>query len=513
MPDIPPLLYTFLWYCFAPIRWILTNNVPFSGFSILKYFALCSIMVYVILFLSLLSFNRFKHPFWSRLPAFHLHALMYGWWWFPVGIIPFDYTSKQHTLHSPYSKWYIQDIPNARHSSYHLYSFQQLTQSKSHNTIIHDCITLLSHHFLPTSSSMHFSVSEHSLISTLKHPHARLGLLYGEQFHTTNGVKPLHAMVSFSPLRIRIRHCTNKPWEKIDGMYVDHLCVKRTQRKRGLVPRLTYTTMVNLMKSKETAKYSSLLFRKEGTSSIFDMGILPNVQYPVYQTSFFALHKLFQTTHSPYQLFDILPKTYQVLPMNIQHLIAVLRTIQGRMTNPKTLMVSYEYETIVAQLGKNMWVYGLMDEVSNEPIAVYVWRFSDMWRGDTPSMELVCSLWLGKGTSVDHPLFYSGFRQACACIHQVMNKVELGQREKRENETFQKSSELSSTQEKNENETFQHNIDFWIHDANDNCFIIQQLLLCQHRGVPIFSEISNVSWFWCGLALRPFSKQQVVVLI
>ena len=46
---------------------------------------LYAIMIIILILITLYLYYKFKHPFWSRQPVFHIHNLLY--WYDPPGII------------------------------------------------------------------------------------------------------------------------------------------------------------------------------------------------------------------------------------------------------------------------------------------------------------------------------------------------------------------------------------------------------------------------------------------
>ena len=46
---------------------------------------LYAIMIIILILITLYLYYKFKHPFWSRQPVFHIHNLWY--WYDPPGII------------------------------------------------------------------------------------------------------------------------------------------------------------------------------------------------------------------------------------------------------------------------------------------------------------------------------------------------------------------------------------------------------------------------------------------
>lgn len=531
------ILYPVLWILVAPIRWCMmsmfntihnrnSNQNTYLVYSFAKI-ALILCIAYSILYLLLVAYVRITHPVWSRLPAFHVYNLLRGWWWYPPGVLSFDYTSKEHTRISPYCDWVQEDYVKYR-------VLDGESAQETHPDIVKDVLSLLSKQYSSYSNTeLVYSPKPTSFCSTLVHPDSRVGVVYGDRLPSTRGVRPLLGVITFHPLRVRYRTIgriretlqSDHPWKALSVMYIDNLCIRRDSRKKDMLIKLGYTSIVRMMRDKQTRQYPIHLFKREGGyggSSWKALGIVPAYQTIAYGTTLDRLGKVFQkngnkektpkTQKDLISSFQILPRSFRIQEANIQQIQHVFRTLQTRTVRPKSLLITPEYAGLAAMLKENVWVHVLMDEVGHKALAMYVWRSTDMKNPQTDSpeliVELIASVWLGDTET--HPLYLSGFRESVAlCAKRYTDYIQ--------------STPNNTTSTPNPNPTPNPAIQFYLYDCSDTGYILGELFDVQKRmdtGIDtntiehssIFTEQCPIIWSWLGFAVPTIPKEQVVVI-
>ena len=523
-------LYPILWVMMTPIRWCVLcimriqtlqnqygDGSSFSIFGIFGKLLFIMVLAYSIIYLGLVAYVRITHPVWSRLPAFHVYNLLRGWWWwFPPGVLSFDYTSKEHTLYPPYSSWYQED-----YIKYRVLRGEDI--EKHHPETIRDVLSLLSRNYSSLNETeLIYAPKKETFCSTLTHPDSRMGVVYGDCLPSTRGLRPLLGCITFHPLRVRYRR--NQPkasatpatnptpitspkdtWKALRVMYIDNLCIKRDSRGKGMFSKLCYTSIVRMMRDKNTQTYPVHLFKREGGhagTSWKALGVIPAWQTVAYGTTLERLKKVFQKKQQNVDAkhaFQILPRSFRIQQANIQQIQDVFRRLQVRTIQPKSLLITPEYSALHAMLNKNVWIHVLMDEVAHQAIAMYAWRLTEMMNPEkenkrkngenntqeTPILELVASVWLGD--TVTHPLYFSGFRESLGvCAKQ------LGRSDGK----------------------------VFLYDCSDTTHMIRELLQYPYQNKEngndrfmAFTEQCPITWSWLGFAVPTIPKEQVVVIV
>lgn len=518
--SIHDTLYTLVWYLVAPIRILilcirspsvdtLTDCVSVNIFGKL---VLVLLLAYGFIYLVLLAYVRITHPVWSRLPAFHIYHLLRGWWWYPPGILSFEYTSKEHTKVPPYSDWLQDD-----YIRYRVIPGETLCQTP---TLLRDVLSFLSTQYSLLHDEMAYTPKKERFCAEVSHRDSRIGLVYGERLAHTRGFRPLLGVLTFSPLRVRYRHIQHHepspatvPWNALRVMYIDNLCIARGERGKGYFSKLCYTSIVRMMKDKETRTYPIHLFKREGTyrdnQGWRPLGVIPAWQTVAYGTTLERFHLYFREYPSS---FPRLPRSYRIQHATIHQVQQIFRELQKKTTSPKALLVAPEYASLSAMLGTSLWVHVLMDEFDHTPLAMYAWRLTDTTIKDTntPSriLELISSVWLGN--SLTHPLFLSGFRESVGTCAQ-----ELERKERPKEDTHHTNASPHPTSTK-----------LYLYDCSDTFSIVEEGQA--HSLHSSFSHVSRVSpsipstlftdtcpitWTWLGFAVPTIPKNQIVVLV
>lgn len=525
MTTVWETIYPVLWVLCIPVRWCIVSGTESSLSTSIYTFAKIALILciaYSIVYLLLVAYVRITHPVWSRLPAFHVYNLLRGWWWVPPGVLSFDYTSKEHTKIPPYSDWVQEDYVKYR-------VLNGETALETHPDTVKDIVSLLSKQYSSYSTmtpDLVYSPKQTSFCSTLAHTDSRVGVVYGDRLPSTRGVRPLLGVITFHPLRVRYRNIsrirgtpqsTDHPWKALRVMYIDNLCIRRDSRKKDMLIKLGYTSIVRMMRDKQTRQYPIHLFKREGGyggSSWKALGIVPAWKTTAYGTTLDRLGKVFQKNgnnkENPQKVwnpsFQILHRSFRIQEANIQQIQHVFRTLQTRTVRPKSLLITPEYAGLAAMLKKNVWVHVLMDEVGHKALAMYVWRSTDMKNPQTNSpdliLELIASVWLGDTET--HPLYLSGFRESVAlCAKQYTEYIQ--------------SMNLTPTPRP------KPAIQFYLYDCSDTVYILGELFDFQKRmdteigattieKQSIFTEQCPITWSWLGFAVPTIPKEQVVVI-
>lgn len=493
----------------------------------------------LVLYLLLLTWARIKHPVWSRLPAFHVYDLFRLWLWYPKGILSFSYTTPEHMYSSPYSKWYQEDYIRYRMISGDAITsdVSDLSGVSSSTTLLRDVCTFMRNHFSTRQSDEVYRPSITNLRAHLSHPDTRLCTVVDDPLPHTQNYRPIIGCVSFVPLRVRYRESTTgspgssrMKWNSLPTKMIDHLCIRTDSRKQGYFAKMCYTALVRQEKeykramqttptttnttttTQQPSRYNNVcLFRREGpgVDSWMSMGIIHGWTYKAYSTTFENMRTWF-LNHSTQ--FPILPRSYRIQEANLSQLRAIFHRLQARTVCPKQLLFTLEFESLVAlQKANHLWIHVLMDEHSHVPLAMYVWKWSEVWYRDNtrsntsnttntiPSIECLSTVWLGE--SETHPLWYSGFRESLGVVStRVQSLVQP-----------HVSSATSATQSPQKPQNYR----IWIHDVSDTTRMIREMHELHYTNgtnstTGVFDFESPIAWSWLGLAIPPIPKESIV---
>jgi hypothetical protein len=194
----------------------------------------------LILLVSCWLYIRFRFRFWSQQPVFHIYNL---WAWiYPYGLV-------QHAQ-PPMTKFYDTTVNHCQ--------FGELSAEKK-ELFYH----LINGHFMPHKREQ-YSPTRKAVFDYLK-GHAApvwISLLFDSQILADKGVNGLDTT------RRLIGAMTSRPIDMLlydkplSVSYVDYLCVHKSQRKKGVAPRVIYSHYRN---SRMKNSRDVFLFKREGT--------------------------------------------------------------------------------------------------------------------------------------------------------------------------------------------------------------------------------------------------------
>lgn len=394
------------------------------------------IILYIFTLSTILLFLRIRHPFWSKQPVFHLHTLLYGWWWFPRGIL---YPSGKVLSKRDHTRWMITDRLR--------YRFIHPSILKSYETNM--ILDLLDSHYLKDQDA-NYSPTLTNFESTNNDPNTRFSLYYGNILDGTD-LRKIYGLMTTRPLHIRKFNHESNQWIELKAGYVDYLCIHSKYRKQGIAEKMIYTHFVHSVnrstsssKSNKSNKHQPItfLFKREGhkAGSWWQMGVVPASSYMATGITLSQLSTIFrQGELFPNALdkktlgFPILPKSYSIVESNIAQFQECMRIVQLKTVNgaspvdnkPSKMLLLCSSLTSISKMleTKTLMIHILQDDIDHQPLAMYVWKQNeveyDLESGTSNpnpnlSIELQSAVWLSK--SHIHDLFYSGFRESVATL-------------------------------------------------------------------------------------------------
>lgn len=298
--------------------------------------------MYKLIFLFIISFIiitiayiKIKFGFWSIQPVFHIYDVFYMLW--PPGII-------DHNL--PLINKYT-NFKNIK--MYELNALSELKINKIINFIKTNYLQNKDNIFIPeiTNFIPYFKNHDHPSLITLYNNDI---ILHDLKKGTMINDEELLGIMTTRPIKIFInnKNLINKTG-KIESIfyayYVDYLCVKKNQRKKGIAPQIIQTH--NYYQSHKVKNICISLFKREEELT----GIVPLCFYYTYGFSVDKWHKPYDL-HSKYKILEINRQ-------NIHHLFDFIKY-----NNNKFDIIINTSESNIVELIKtnNIFIYCLMED-------------------------------------------------------------------------------------------------------------------------------------------------------
>lgn len=289
------------------------------------------IIIVLILFLLLIKlFIKWKFPFWSIQPVFHIYDI--GYYIFHVGIIC-------HSLPSKNKYTNFKNIDTI--------DFSKLTSWK-----ISKFIQFIQLHFLYNKGNGNiFHPKEENIIPYFKgHNHLCFFTCYNQEENIidikTNSIQLLekiYAVITSRPLHIRINNGNKDATFYV--YYVDYLCVDQGKRSQGIAPQMIQTHEYNQRHLNKNISIS--LFKREGKLT----GIVPLV---VYSTFGFPITRW----SKPRELSG----EYVILEITGQNIHFLYDFLQGQ-TCQFDIYITPDYGNLIELMNsKNIFIYVILRE-------------------------------------------------------------------------------------------------------------------------------------------------------
>jgi len=191
------------------------------------------ILIIIILFVIVYLYYKYKYQFWSRQPVFHYHNIKY--WLIPPGIIQHD--------NPRIDKYYNSKI-----------QFNTFMNLKTEKKALF--ISFIKSHFMPNKSEQYIPTETSIIPYFQNHNDSSFISLYIQKMNDSNRII---ASMTTRPLDCVINN------NKLKCHYVDHLCVHKEKRKRGIAPEIIYSHYVNHRKKHKNVVF---MFKREGDNTM-----------------------------------------------------------------------------------------------------------------------------------------------------------------------------------------------------------------------------------------------------
>ena len=336
---------------------------------------------YLLFFFLLVIIIRFyvkiTYKFWAYQPVFHYYNLFY--WIYPIGIIDNEL---------PKSNKYCNFI-NITTKDFFQYNDKEINQIIE--LIRNNYNRNSDANYLPNKDSFTQYFTRHTsktYISTYNNPTYRINEKKNNDIIKDNDII---GVITGRPIKINFN---NK--EKINGYYVDFLCVNRQHRKKNIAPELIQTYEYSQRHNNKDSLVS--LFKREGKLT----GIVPLTIYKTY---------MFYTT-------PIKPEK------DIKNLIIEISEVNFDLLTDFIDSNSYKFDCTITVCKPNLLnlilkniykVYGILS--NNKLVSCYMFRANDMFYNEIKlkdkgekireSIDLVVSI-----NNTDDNNFLNGFKIA-----------------------------------------------------------------------------------------------------
>ena len=328
----------------------------------ITYILLITIIIYIILVLTI----KIKLKFWSKQPVFHLHNLLF--WWFPPGII-------NHSL--PIKNKYTNFIDIT------FMEFKYLTDDK-----LEDFVLLIQKHYLndkkakylPDKQNISPYFSNHKYKSFISLYYKPSTFIKNDKIQTQ---KVLVGGITGRPLQVYINNI------EFPIYYIDHLCVDKSNRQKGIAPQLIQTHEYNQRHNNKIITAS--LFKREGNLTL----IVPLVVYYTYAFKF-CVWEIKQSLHPSIKLIKITTSNINLL---VDFIILKRKEFDCFITTSLPNLLDLINSS-------NIYIYCL---IQNQTIlSAYFFRNSCTYYEKNKTLECFCCI----NNSTNIPVFVIGFSHA-----------------------------------------------------------------------------------------------------
>ena len=302
---------------------------------------LYAIMIIILILITLYLYYKFKHPFWSRQPVFHIHNLWY--WYDPPGIIQ---KGKPEM-----NKYYKAEIE--------FDTFDNISAEKKALLI-----EFIKNNFLPDKNEQ-YTPTEKSIVNYFTG-------------HNDKVFVSLHYKNRFSRFKNIISCMTTRPLEcyvnndKFILYYVDYLCVHQKERKKGIAPITIYSHYTNhRFKHNNTVFF----FKREGETTLI-------VPLMVYRTYFFDISRWDKnvTIDQSYIM------TYKLTKQNSTSYMQLLKLI----INKFQCVVVPNISNLIHLCNENELIITILN-INKEDECIYIFRDPHITYEGENSIELLAS--------------------------------------------------------------------------------------------------------------------------
>lgn len=300
------------------------------------FYVLIGIIIIIIL---IKAFLKIKYPFWSRQPVVFYHDV-YNLL-FNNKVIDKEYPKK--------NKYYDNNVK--------YYKINTLN-----NSIKESVYKFIKNNYLTDNNELYSPENQNDIFDYLNHSPSGYISIYFKN-------NEIISTMSHIPNTLIINN------KKLNICYIDWLCVKKEERKKGIASKTIYTHYFNTRYSKTGGDYAISLFKNEGFASPF----VPLISYKTY---FYNLKNWIKDI----VLTQSFIKTVIVNNQNINYFIDLLNKLQDKfkivvMSNLMNIKYLIEKEKLL--------VYMLL--IDDVPFNFYIYNNTNVFYDGKKSLELQCS--------------------------------------------------------------------------------------------------------------------------
>ena len=313
-----------------------------SGLSIYSSILLIIIILIIVTY----GYIKVKYRFWSMQPVFHVYNMLY--WIRPPGLIDYQL---------PIQNRYV----NRNNISF--YDFSIVEQST-----IDVSTKLIQEHYLKVKDA-HYNPKVNNIVPYFQ-GHQDPCFLSTYVIKDLLGEKETIGTMTSRPLHVYLYG------KKMSVHYVDHLCVHRGHRNKGIAPELIQTH--NYYQCRANPKIMCSLFKKETDLT----GIVP---LTIYKTYCFDMNMWKQkvTLHSSIQIVEVNKRNIHILHDFLKHMILA--------TDKFSCFIMSSIGNILRLIEtKNIFVYIALQK--DNILSAYFFRDSSLTYDDEGVLECFCTL-------------------------------------------------------------------------------------------------------------------------
>ena len=322
------------------------------------------ILIFSVILFFFYIYIKIKYKFWLKQPVFQYYNIYY--WIYPNGIIE-------------------KNIPKINIKFYDLnLKFSKISELNNKDKMLVHC--LINQNYLK-NRKIKYNPSFKDIFEYFNNTNSYISLKYS----ITGGLIGCITSKNLLCFKDNIKRNIN---------YVDFLCVRKSERKKGIAEKLIYT---HYIKTRKINICPVSLFKREGKQNL----IVPLVKYKAYGYDIKFKNILYDNNFKTNNLKYILINT-----SNIKSLYHYLNIIKNKFK----FFIMPDMNNIYNQIKNNILIIGLVLR-NNIPICIYLFRNAKTYYNNKSSIEC-----FGSYYSLNERYFINGFSNIIKLIN---NKFDI----------------------------------------------------------------------------------------
>jgi len=355
---------------------------------ILIYFLFIIIILYVVFRMYIMI----KSPFWSRQPVFHFYDFQY-----------FLSNNKIIDTDKPIINRYV-DLVNIHSYDYDSISNKNEIKNRITNFVRENYLNNKYVKYLPTQQDIFYYLSNNyskSFLSIYKTPN----VIYDNDNTSKRLINDysIEGCITARPLEIEIFNPKiNNNIYKFKTYYVDNLCVSKSQRKKGIAPKLIQTIYYNLRNKNKNIK--TCLFKREGDVTLI-------VPITIFKTHIFNISNISNSY--------IIPNPLKSIQINKKNINLFVDFIKNNKQNYR-FIIKPELNNLIHLLDtEKLIIYGLFDGVNL--VSSYIFRYNSLFYNFNNKMEKTIEC-IATINNSNNDIFVKGFINS---LNTIKNKEKI----------------------------------------------------------------------------------------